>query len=412
MELGLYKSMCLVLKRCWYGTRYAGQAFEFAVRDNFVENDFVQGSFSPCVYRHKTRKLWYFVHGDDYVGIGSETDLEWYRTQVSKRFIMKLRGYLGPSSRHKQEMRILNRVLTWRVADASRNEPEMLTYEADQRHADLLVGDYGLEMGKSKGRTSPWDKPTYMSRHPLAGPLLSPPDARRFRSSCMRHIFLALDRPDLQFVAKEISRAMATPTINADETLKGVARYLLTKPRLRWRYPRQAMPSKVVGLADANWAGCPVTRKSTGCTHLMLGRHPIFAGSATQTIISLSSGESEFYSAVRGACRLLGLVALMADLGFNMAAELGTDSTAAKGLASRRGAGGVRHIHCPALWLQQAIAQRRLTIVKRPGATISPDIGTKAGISAPKQWDLLSRFGCVRAGGRSNTALDVAGARA
>ena len=77
----------------------------------------------------------------------------------------------------------------------------------------------------------------------------------------------------------------------------------------------------------------------------MFGRHPIFSGSATQTVIALSSGESEFYSAVRGACRLLGMKSLLKDLGFDLAAELGTDSSASKGLASRRGAGQVRHIH-------------------------------------------------------------------
>ena len=221
----------------------------------------------------------------------------------------------------------------------------------------------------------------------------------------MRHLFLALDRPDLQFVAKEISRAMSQPTINADETLKGVARYLVQAPRVLWRYPRQPMPSKVVALVDANWAACPITRKSTGCTHIMFGKHPIFAGSATQTVIALSSGESEFYSAVRGACRLLGMKALLNDLGFEVAAEMGTDSSASKGLASRRGAGQVRHIHCPALWLQQAVSRRRLTLVKKAGATLSADIGTKAGIASAKMWDLLERFGCTRAAGRSAAAL-------
>ena len=404
-ELGLPRDQCILLHRCWYGTRDAGQGFEFAVWDHFESKDFEQGCFSACVYRHKAKRLWYFVHGDDYVGLGMETDLEWYRKEVSQRFIIKRTGYLGPAAHHKLEITILNRVLTWRVADAAKGLGEMITYEADQRHADILMRDYGLEPGKSKGKQVPWDKPSYIGKHPLAGPLLTAAASRRFKSSCMRHLFLALDRPDLQFVAKEISRAMASPTVNADETLKGVARYLVQAPRVLWRYPRQPAPSKVVALVDANWAACPVTRKSTGCTHLMFGRHPIFSGSATQTVIALSSGESEFYSAVRGACRLLGMQALMKDLGFDVGAELGTDSSASKGLASRRGAGQVRHIHCPALWLQQAVSRRRLTLAKKPGATLSADIGTKAGIASGKMWDLMQRFGCTRAAGRSSAAL-------
>ena len=39
----------------------------------------------------------------------------------------------------------------------------------------------------------------------------------------MRNLLIALDRPDVQFANKEISREMAQPTINADETLKGLA---------------------------------------------------------------------------------------------------------------------------------------------------------------------------------------------
>ena len=153
---------------------------------------------------------------------------------------------------------------------------------------------------------------------------------------------------------------------------------------------RQPVPSKIVGLSDANWVACPVTRKSSGCTHLMLGRYPIFAGTTTQAVISLSSGEREFYAAVRGACRALKLAPLMLDLGFSMQAVLRTDSAAAKGLTSRRGARQARHIHCPALWLQQGIARQKNRIQDHAGSTLSANAGTKARIPAQKMWELLT----------------------
>ena len=92
----------------------------------------------------------------------------------------------------------------------------------------------------------------------------------------------------------------------------------------------------------------------------------------------------------------------------NLDAELGTDSSAAKGMASRRGAARVRHIHCPSLWLQQAIAGRRLRITKKAGVMLSPDVGTKAGINSEKVWELLSTFNVQRISGRADTQLDVA----
>ena len=161
-------------------------------------------------------------------------------------------------------------------------------------------------------------------------------------SNCMRCLYLALDRPDIQFTAKEISRAMASPTVHADETLKALSLYLAIHPRVLWRYPRQEWTGKVLGLTDSDRAACPVTRNSSSATYLMLGKHPIFAARSTQTILSLSSGEAEFYGAVRCACRTLGLKSLMSDLSLDVKAELVTDSSACKGLCSRRGAGRIR----------------------------------------------------------------------
>ena len=82
----------------------------------------------------------------------------------------------------------------------------------------------------SKGKPIPWDKANFLARHPLAGPFLD---------ENMRCLYLAVDRPDIQYTAKEISRAMASPTVHADETLKALSRYLASHPRVLWRYPRQ-----------------------------------------------------------------------------------------------------------------------------------------------------------------------------
>ena len=64
----------------------------------------------------------------------------------------------------------------------------------------------------------------------------------------MRCLYLALDRPDIQFTAKEISRAMASRTVHADETLKALSRYLASHPRVLWRYPRQECDRKNLGV--------------------------------------------------------------------------------------------------------------------------------------------------------------------
>ena len=123
--------------------------------------------FSTCVFAHRSKLLLNFVHGDDYVGLGVRGDLEGYKAKLSERFIIKDRGILGADGLH--EIRILNRVITYHLAKPGC--PEMLTYEEEQRHADLLMAANGLN-ASSKAKATPWDKAAFLARHPLAGPVL------------------------------------------------------------------------------------------------------------------------------------------------------------------------------------------------------------------------------------------------
>ena len=130
--------------------------------------------------------------------------------------------------------------------------------------------------------------------------------------------------------------------------------------------------------------------------YVATGAHTIATGSSTQTVLSLSVGESEFYGAVKTACRLLGLQMLLRDMHVEVAARLGTDSSSAKGMASRRGAAGVRHIHTPALWLQQTVARRKLQLFKILGERNTADLGTKI-VTAEHMRKLLAKLGIRRA---------------
>ena len=191
--------------------RDAGQAFEFAVRDHFLDHDFKHVMFSTCVFAHRCKLLLYFVQVDDYVGFGVRGDLEGYKAKLSELFIIKERGVLGADGLH--EIRILNRVITYHPAKP--RCPETSTCEADQRNADLLTASYGLTPS-SKTKATPWDKAAFLARHPLARSFLDEKRHVAFRRNCLRCVNLALDRPDFHFTAKETSRAVASPTIHAE----------------------------------------------------------------------------------------------------------------------------------------------------------------------------------------------------
>ena len=54
-KMGLPEDTYLLARRGWYGMRDAGQAFEFAVCDHFLDHDFKQGMFSTCVFGHRSK---------------------------------------------------------------------------------------------------------------------------------------------------------------------------------------------------------------------------------------------------------------------------------------------------------------------------------------------------------------------
>ena len=108
------------------------------------------------------------------------------------------------------------------------------------------------------------------------------------------------------------------------------------------QYKRQGRVKGINTQVDTDHAGCLRTRKSTSGGVLKLGSHVIRTWSHTQSVIALSSGEAEYYGMVKGAPYSLRMRPMASDLGIewdNPPIEFFTGSSAAKGIASRRGLG-------------------------------------------------------------------------
>ena len=182
----------------------------------------------------------------------------------------------------------------------------------------------------------------------------------------MRASYLAQDRPDIQYAVKELARGMSSPTEADAQKLKRLGRYLLGKPRMVLNFNYQNHISFLDSRVDTDHAGCIKTRKSTNGGALMYGNHCLKSWSTTQSIIALSSGEAEYYGLVKGGSVLLGAISMASDLGLSLKGRLHTDSSAAKGIASRRGLGKTRHIHTNYLWLQERVHNKDFQLFKVP----------------------------------------------
>ena len=211
-------------------------------------------------------------------------------------------------------------------------EEEGFTVEADHRHAEITVDEHNFS--KANGSRTPGTKDAKHADEEEVE--MSREDARRFRGLAARWNFLAVDRGDIQYATKEACRAMAKPNLRSWEQLKRIARYLKQCPRAMRVFPCQHIPSKLSVTVDADHAGCFETRRSTSGGVVQLGTHTLKSWASTQAVVSLSSGESEFYSIVKGAPQGLGLKSTLRELGIGVDVEIYTDSSSAKGLQKSR----------------------------------------------------------------------------
>ena len=99
--------------------------------------------------------------------------------------------------------------------------------------------------------------------------------------------------------------------------------------------------------------------------------------STTQSIHAVSSGEAEYYAALKGASVALGFRSMAADLGEDIKIVLRLDSSAALGIGGRQGLGKLRHLETGYLWLQDVLTQKRLSVRKVKRSENPADLGTK-----------------------------------
>ena len=351
------EGMCGELLLSMYGTRDAAQNWEAEYSSFLISIGFEQGVASPCHFFHRDRGIQTVVHGDDFSSLAADHELMWMKSKLEAKYQIKTK-VLGPDERDYKQVRVLNRVISW--------ENGGITYEADPRHAELVIKQMKVE--EANPVTSPGCKPS--SGHAAQGGstddevALEAEERTAYRALAARCNFLAIDRPDIQFAAKEISRHMSNPRRSDWNAVKRIARFLKGKPRLVHYFRWQDEPADFSVYTDADWAGCTETRRSTSGGVVMHGAHVIKTWSRTQPTIALSSGESEMIAIVKASSEAMGCISIGKDLGLVRSARVLTDASAAFGMVHRKGLGKVRHLETRHLWVQEAAARKALEYKK------------------------------------------------
>ena len=385
------ENMVAKLNLCLYGTRDAAFQWGERVAQQLEQNGFVRGEAFPSVYVHEGRGIVTMVHGDDYLSSGTEQDLMWLKSKLEVEFEVKSK-IVGAASHLEKEAKVLNRVL--RIAESG------WELEADQRHVELVIED--LKLGEAKGLAVPGViEPAIIDDRPL-----SEEQSSRYRSLAARLNYLSQDRMDIMYSVKELCRCMSSPTEHAWTKLVRVAKYLKNNPRLVMKFAFQNATDVIEAFSDANWAGCHQTRRSTSGGVLMRGSHLLKAWSKTQSLVALSSAESEFYATVRAATEALGVLALMGDFKQTGSIRLHVDASAALGVIQRQGIGKIRHLATGALWLQSQQLKRVMRFEKIAGSINPADTFTKY-ISRDLMGTHVSKMSGDLREGRANATVQL-----
>ena len=107
--------------------------------------------------------------------MGADADLQWCIGVMKKQFDVKVRGIIGPEASDEKNIRLLNRCIEWRKNG--------IFWEADPRHAELIVRELGLH------DCAYVSTPIVRAEPEPDSPLLSAQQASRFRQSVARCSF-------------------------------------------------------------------------------------------------------------------------------------------------------------------------------------------------------------------------------
>jgi hypothetical protein len=144
-------------------------------------------------------------------------------------------------------------------------------------------------MANCKAASTPADtKPKASAEE---GTLLA--DGTFYRSMAGALQYLTLTRPDIAFAVQQVCLHMHAPRDVHLAMLKRILRYVKGTPRMGILLRATATPT-LTAYTDADWAGCPDTRRSTSGFCVFLGDSLVSWSSKRQTTVSRSSAEAEY----------------------------------------------------------------------------------------------------------------------
>ncbi|KAM2531947.1 hypothetical protein PS1_000623 [Malus domestica] len=146
---------------------------------------------------------------------------------------------------------------------------------------------------------------------PTEGPLLH--NASQYRRLVRKLIYLTITRPEISYSVHILSQFMQQPRKPYLDAVHRLLRYLKGAPRQGLLFPSNGSLI-LIGYYDANWARCPITRRSVTGYCIFLGGVLMSWKTKKQSTVSRSSIEAEDRAMALATCELTWMKVLLADL--------------------------------------------------------------------------------------------------
>ena len=192
--------------------------------------------------------------------------------------------------------------------------------------------------------------------------------------------YLTLTRSDICFPVNKVCQYLHAPASQHMTTVKRILRYLKGTMSTGLKFTKSAC-NIVSAFSDADWAGCPDDRRSTGGFCVFFGPNLISWSARKQATVSRSSTEAEYKSLANATAEIIWVQTLLRELGVahSSVARLWCDNIGATYLsASPVFHARTKHIEVDYHFVRERVASKLLDIRFIPTGDQVADGFTKA----------------------------------
>jgi hypothetical protein len=280
------------LNRSLYGLKQAPQAWHSRLAMFLVTLGFVEAKPDTSLFIHHqgTETAYLLLYVDDIVLTASSPSLlrrlvDALQREFSVKDLDVLHHFLGVTAEPR---------------------PSGLLLHQRQYTLDILER---AQMSDCKPCSTPVDTQAKLSEA-MGDPVADPTGYRSLAGALQ---YLTFTRPDISYAVQQVCLHMHDPQEPHLAALKRLLRYLRGTVDYGLLFHRSTS-SELVVYTDADWAGCPDTRRSTSGYAVFLGGNLVSWSSKRQPVVSRSSAEAEYRAVANGVAEAAWLRQLLAEL--------------------------------------------------------------------------------------------------